>query len=72
MRNEQVETKKRHLKEFLTMKLTTMQRQLVILYYYEDMTTAEVARIVGWSEIQVSQMLSAIICRCKFYVHRKL
>ncbi|MHC4574086.1 MAG: sigma factor-like helix-turn-helix DNA-binding protein [Planctomycetota bacterium] len=72
MSNEQVETKKRHLKEFLTTKLTTMQRQLVILYYYEEMTTAEVARIVGWSEIQVSQMLSSIICRCKFYVHRKL
>lgn len=71
MSNKEVDTQKQRLKDFLTNKLTRTERLIIVLYYYEEMTMAEIANSLELSPSEVSQMHSSIITRCKAYIHKR-
>jgi RNA polymerase sigma factor for flagellar operon FliA len=53
------------LKDLLIKGLSTTERQVVILYYYEQMTMREIGATLDLSESRVSQMHSAIVDRLR-------
>ena len=63
-----VNAQNQHIKDFLTTRLTRAERLLILLYYYEELTIAETAKVLELSESQVSQMRFSIIARCKSYL----
>ena len=65
----EADTQKQRLKDFLTGKLTRTERLLVVFYYNEEMTLAEIAKVLGMPESEVSLMRSSIIDRCKAYLY---
>ncbi|KAA0222432.1 MAG: sigma-70 family RNA polymerase sigma factor [Planctomycetota bacterium] len=44
------------VREFLCRGLSAIERQVLVLYYYEDMTMAEIGRVLGRSESRVCQL----------------
>ncbi|MFC1739065.1 sigma factor-like helix-turn-helix DNA-binding protein [Planctomycetota bacterium] len=40
-----------------------------ILYYYEEMTMAEIAKVLELPESTISEMHSSVITRCQSYLH---
>lgn len=56
---------KQLLKDLLTKGLSTTERQVIILYYYEQMTMREIGATLNLSESRVSQMHSAIVDRLR-------
>lgn len=67
MSNKQVDAQKQHLKNYLKT-LTRPERLIVVFYYYEEMTTAEIAKVLELSGSRVSQIHSSIIARCKAHL----
>jgi RNA polymerase sigma factor (sigma-70 family) len=63
-------TKKERLKEFLK-NLPRTERLFVVLYYYEEMTISEIAKVLEMPSSTVSQMQSSIIAKCKTYMREK-
>jgi len=53
------------IKEMITKGLTRAERLVVILYYYEGMTLAEIGRTLDLSESRISQMHGGILRRLK-------
>lgn len=49
------------LKQVLTRGLSTQERQIVLLYYYEEMTMKEIGATLGISESRVSQTHAAVL-----------
>jgi len=54
---------KRDLREFLMNGLTRIERLIIVLYYYEEMTMKEIGATLDLSESRVSQMHSGIMSR---------
>ena len=61
--------KKEHLTHFLK-GLPRTERLIVILYYHEEMTISEIAKVLELSKSKVSQMRHSIIERCKAYLQQ--
>ncbi|MFA5291969.1 MAG: FliA/WhiG family RNA polymerase sigma factor [Phycisphaerae bacterium] len=66
-----VEAQKRDLKSFLTKDLTKAERQILILYYYEEMTIKQIGSVLDLSESRVAQMHSSIIARLKISMNTR-
>jgi len=58
-----VEIQKRDLHDFLVNSLTRIERLVIVLYYYEQMTMKEIGATLDLSESRVSQMHSSILNR---------
>lgn len=71
MSNMEVDAQKQRIKDFLQTKLTRAERLVVVLYYYDELTMREIAKVLKLPDSKVSQMKSSIIARCKAYVHKK-
>jgi RNA polymerase sigma factor for flagellar operon FliA len=61
---------KEYIKNFLR-GLTRPEKVIAVLYYYEEMTMPEIAKVLELSPSEVSQMHSSIISRCKAYVRER-
>lgn len=62
------EAQKADLRDFITRRLTRVQRLIVILHYYERMSMKEVGATIGLSESRISQMLALIVARMKSHL----
>jgi RNA polymerase sigma factor for flagellar operon FliA len=58
------------LKEFLTRGLSGTERQILMLYYYENMSLREIGETLGLCESRVSQIHLAVIKRLRERMHR--
>jgi len=61
---------KADLREFLTRGLSTSERRIVILYYYENLSLREIGEAIGLCESRVSQIHQAVIKRLRERMHR--
>ena len=57
------ELQKRDMSEAIMEELTRIERLIVVLYYYEQMTMKEIGSTLDLSESRVSQMHSSIVNR---------
>jgi len=71
MSNKEVNAQKQHIKDFLLNKLNWTEKRIVVLYYYDELTMAETAKVLELPESEVEKMRSSIIARCKSFVHGK-
>ncbi|MCH2137117.1 MAG: sigma-70 family RNA polymerase sigma factor [Phycisphaerales bacterium] len=53
------------MREFVVRGMETMDRMIVVLYYYESLTMREIGAVLGCSESRVSQRMDSIIQRLK-------
>ena len=58
------------LKEFLTRGLSGTERQILMLYYYENMSLREIGESLSLCESRVSQIHLAVIKRLRERMHR--
>lgn len=65
-----MDAQKQHIKDFLK-GLTWPEKLIVVFYYYEELTMAEIAKVLDLSKSEVSEMHSSIITRCKSYMQAK-
>jgi len=65
------ETQKSDLKRLIQKGLTSTERLILVLYYYEQMTMKEIGLTLDLSESRVSQMHSAIVDRLKFQLKQR-
>jgi len=70
MSNKEVGAQNQHIKDFLS-GLTRAEKLIVVLYYYEELTMAEIAKTLELPQADVLQMHSSIIARCKSYLQEK-
>lgn len=61
--NPQLEAQKRDLQERITRGFSFTEQQLIVLYYYEEMTMAEIGITLGLSESGVYQMHASLVDR---------
>jgi RNA polymerase sigma factor for flagellar operon FliA len=64
------EAQKADLKEFLSRGLSPAERQVVILYYYENFSFKEIGATLDLCESRVSQIHHAVMNRLRERVHR--
>lgn len=50
--------------------MTRIERLIIVLYYYEEMTMKEIGATLDLSESRVSQMHSSILSRMRHHLHR--
>ena len=62
-----VDNKKQLLLDFLR-SLSRPESVIIVLYYHEELTMPEIAKVLELSTSKVSQMHSSIISRCKAYL----
>jgi RNA polymerase sigma factor FliA len=65
------EIQKTDLKKLIQRGLTSTERLILILYYYEQMTMKEIGLTLDLSESRVSQMHSAIVDRLRFQLRQR-
>jgi RNA polymerase sigma factor for flagellar operon FliA len=65
------EIQKADLKRLIQDGLTSTERLILILYYYEEMTMKEIGTTLDLSESRVSQMHSAIVDRLRFQLRQR-
>lgn len=65
------EIQKSDVKSLIQKGLTSTERLILILYYYEEMTMKEIGVTLDLSESRVSQMHSAIIDRLRFQLRQR-
>lgn len=65
------ELQKLDLKDLIQKGLTSTERLILILYYYEEMTMKEIGTTLDLSESRVSQMHSAIVDRLRFQLRQR-
>lgn len=65
------EIQKSDLKTLIQKGLTSTERLILILYYYEEMTMKEIGMTLDLSESRVSQMHSAIVERLRFHLKQR-
>jgi RNA polymerase sigma factor for flagellar operon FliA len=58
------------LQRWVTLGLSTRDRLIVILYYYEEMTMREIGSALGISESRVSQRLESILAALRARIER--
>ena len=57
------DTQKQKIRDFLKTELTRAEKLIIVLYYYDEMTFGEIAKMLELSESRVSQMHASIIAR---------
>jgi RNA polymerase sigma factor for flagellar operon FliA len=62
---------KRDLRDAVMQNLGRVERLILVLYYYEEMTMKEIGATLDLSESRVSQMHSGILARLTSYMTRK-
>jgi RNA polymerase sigma factor for flagellar operon FliA len=67
----QREVQKHDLKALIQKGLTSTERLILTLYYYEEMTMKEIGMTLDLSESRVSQMHSAIVDRLRFQLRQR-
>ncbi|MBK8271199.1 MAG: FliA/WhiG family RNA polymerase sigma factor [Planctomycetes bacterium] len=65
------EIQKSDLKKLIQKGLTSTERLILVLYYYEEMTMKEIGVTLDLSESRVSQMHSAIVDRLRFQLKQR-
>ncbi len=65
------EIQRHDLKDMMMDCLTRIERLILVLYYYEEMTMKEIGSTLDLSESRVSQMHSGILGRLRQNLHRK-
>ncbi|MCG8406202.1 MAG: FliA/WhiG family RNA polymerase sigma factor [Phycisphaerales bacterium] len=65
------EIQRSDLKSLIQRGLTSTERLILILYYYEEMTMKEIGMTLDLSESRVSQMHSAIVERLRFQLRQR-
>lgn len=65
------EVQKTDLKQLIQQGLTSTERLILVLYYYEQMTMKEIGTTLDLSESRVSQMHSAIVDRLRFQLKQR-
>jgi RNA polymerase sigma factor for flagellar operon FliA len=65
------EVQKTDLKKLIQKGLTSTERLILMLYYYEEMTMKEIGLTLDLSESRVSQMHSAIVDRLRFQLKQR-
>lgn len=65
------EIQKSDLKNLIQKGLSPIERLIVMLYYYEEMTMKEIGTTLDLSESRVSQMHSAIVDRLRFQLRQR-
>ena len=65
------ELQKRDLRELETRRLTRVEKLILALYYYEQMTMKEIGATLDLSESRVSQMHSSILNRLRHQLNQK-
>jgi RNA polymerase sigma factor for flagellar operon FliA len=65
------ELQKSDLKQLIQKGLTSTERLILVLYYYEQMTMKEIGTTLDLSESRVSQMHSAIVDRLRFQLKQR-
>lgn len=65
------ELQKSDLKHLIQKGLTSTERLILVLYYYEQMTMKEIGTTLDLSESRVSQMHSAIVDRLRFQLRQR-
>lgn len=56
---------KKDAKEYITRSLSKLEKMIIVLYYYEEMTMSEIGKTLSISESRVSQIHSDIINRLR-------
>ncbi len=64
------DAQKQCIKDFLK-GLARPEKLVVVLYYHEELTIPEIAKVLELSQADVLQMHSSIIARCKSYLQGK-
>ncbi len=64
-------SQKKDLRELVMSTLSRIERLIVVLYYYEEMTMKEIGATLDLSESRVSQMHSSILNRLKNQLSRR-
>ncbi|HZL73558.1 MAG TPA: FliA/WhiG family RNA polymerase sigma factor [Planctomycetota bacterium] len=64
------DSSKRDFLEFCHKKLSTKERNILSLYYYDDLTLKEIGRILGLSESRVCQLHAKLVTRLRAYLAR--
>jgi RNA polymerase sigma factor FliA len=52
-------------------KMPKLERTVLALYYYEEMTLREIAKIVGLHESRISQLKSQAVLRLRSYMQKR-
>ncbi len=65
------EVQKTDLKKLIQRGLTSTERLILVMYYYEQMTMKEIGVTLDLSESRVSQMHSAIVDRLRFQLKQR-
>jgi RNA polymerase sigma factor for flagellar operon FliA len=64
------EAQRADLKEFLVKGLSAVERQVLVLYYYENQSLREIGETIGFCESRVSQLHQGILKRLRERMHR--
>ncbi len=56
---------KRDIRNFITRGLSRVERLIVVLYYYEELSMKEIGHTLGLSESRVSQMHKSVLARLR-------
>jgi RNA polymerase sigma factor FliA len=69
--NPLTEVQKRDLLEFVSKGFTRIERLIIVLYYYEEMTMREIGEALGISESRVCQIHTSIIARLRIILNHR-
>jgi RNA polymerase sigma factor for flagellar operon FliA len=64
------EAQRADLREFLVKGLSAVERQVLMLYYYDNQSLREIGETLGFCESRVSQIHQAVIKRLRERMHR--
>ena len=56
---------KRRLKEIITNELSDRQKIILALYFYEELTLADIRRVVNLTEARISQILNETLIKIR-------
>ena len=62
---------RRDLVEYCRKRLSTKERYILMMYYFEDLTLKEIGEILGLSESRVCQLHAKLISRLRAYLQQK-
>lgn len=62
---------RRDLVEFCRKRLSTKERYILMMYYFEDLTLKEIGTILGLSESRVCQLHAKLVSRLRAYMKHK-
>ena len=66
------EVAKADLIEFVKKHLSTKEKYVMMLYYYDELTMKEIGQVLGLSESRVSQIHAKLLLKVRSYMKRKL